>query len=333
MNMSAKAIQALSIITLLSNTLYAKELSYQDIASVQDQLARCDQRVTYFKPHGKYPYLMTFNPAANQLDYVLCGCYDKKINDIRLVKSPSDFVTMTPVRFVQKILDHGVQIDKKYRGHRESSIGMFLEDFFKFFRLMPDESYQGTFLVDEYKTGAPHKWALRDYKDFVGLVAYLKIKFAEAKITPINKPLLLLEFDDNTALSQLTDEDIAFLNTYFILLDPHNSIVKEFYKTCQIAINDAIRDSANAKNVLESFGEMFMRQFESKNSDFKVKDLAVKATVFVASTLTVLLLIDLAKDWFVDPVKKSMRSKADLALTAVSSTIQSTLSLAPRISA
>jgi hypothetical protein len=267
---------------------------YAQSPEIQKRLATYGQNITYFKPYGKYPYTLTFLPGANQFNLVFCGCFDKSIDDVRLVKSAKDIETMVPFRYIQKMLDVNVQIDKKYRGQRESFGAQMLEHFFKLIHLMPNDSYSGTFLVDEYKNNNIMRWSLRNKSELKALEVYMTRNFAGQKYVPTQKVPLFLEMEEG--LDNLDADDLAFLGKYFELLDPQDQTVKDFFKAVQTSMGDAIRDSANAKNVQESFGEMAFRKIDGIFSELKGKDLAVAALVAVISFVTVGVLTDVIKD-------------------------------------
>jgi hypothetical protein len=175
----------------------------------------------------------------------------------------------------------------------------------KTLKLMPDEEYEGVPLVDEYLAGTVMKWTLKSYEDLQGTMLYLLKQFRDKNVTPsAKKPLLLLEIAKGQ--EKITQSDYDFLTTYFDLLDPIDPTVKKFFKTNQVTLNDAVRDSNAAELVEQSFGEILLDWLEGENNKYKVKDMTAKATGWVIQALTFGLGIYIVKKLIENSVQENI---------------------------
>jgi len=256
------------------------------------ELARADQSCVVFKviDGAKYPAMVLVDPAVYQIQVVLGGT--EQDGSIGLVKKADDLKNMVPLRYTVKNADSGVQIDKKYDGCREAYVGIALEYFFKAVNLMPSDGYKGVMLVDEYKAGKPQKWVFSNLEQLRGIKAYMLRKFAELNvIAPEKKPLLLLEILNGD--TKFTDDDITFLNTYFDVLDRDDARVVSFFKAVQSMHSDILDKTKDAKNVMESMGELLMRKMESASGDFEGKKVVAILLGFIVGGIVIKLVADL----------------------------------------
>jgi len=266
----------------------------------REEFKKVDQPFMFFKTFGKCPYAMHYDPAVNQLNFTFLGSYDAKTDAVVYPRKGKDFETLTPMRFTQKFLDANVQIDRKYSGHRESHAGKALEKFLKYFGIIHDHQYEGSFMLNEYKLGVPMKWVLRDLADLKGLIAYLSKKFTEEGIIATKRPLLLLEMVQDA--DKLDQNDKEFLNMYFELLDPYDINVKAFFSDCQKTLLDVMDLSKDAKNVLETYTEMVFGGLEKENHEFKGKEFAAKITTLVLAAFTTVMIIDIISEMVTKPL-------------------------------
>jgi len=236
-------------------------------ADNKDVLKNIDQSFAFFKfDGGKYPYMVKFNPGLNKIDMILCGTHNLTNDMVHLVTSPQDLATITPVQSTIKYVDAPLQMVENYKGKRQAYVGIALEDLLQAVRV-----YKGIFLVDEYKANLPQKWVVRS-ADLSPLVSYLRKSFEQAQIAPADqKPVLLLELlDKKQAISQ---DDQAFLNAFYEMVDPQDPVIFEFFKRANDLSNEALTATANNKIVGERLGEEILRKIESFTGEFEGRKL------------------------------------------------------------
>lgn len=293
----------------ITSIISATNINRENYAN-RKEFATTDQKIGYFRGFGK-PWMTVFKPAQGQLSMVTFGKINTETGSIEQFKNyGTEFETLIPIRFTIKFVETpvSVQIDKIYAGWRESYIGRALETIFKSIKFLPDLKYQGTPFVDEYQECMPMKWVFNDMQDFVGFKTYLKKKFEEKNVQPLaEKPLLLIEFDK---INQTFEkDDLSFLTTYYELLDATDPIVKKFFDTKQETVDEARDNTKDAKVILDSYGEMFMRTIEGAAWDFKGKEMIIYGTAAVALALTVDLVKDYVKAKVTQPVRVAVVGK------------------------
>src|SRR3972149_7936657 len=86
-------------------------------ATERPEFKKVDQPFVFFKAlkGAKYPYMIKYQPAANELDMVLCGALNEQ-GAPKLAKAAQDLETLIPLRNTMKFADSGTQMDKKYEG-------------------------------------------------------------------------------------------------------------------------------------------------------------------------------------------------------------------------
>ncbi len=264
-----------------------------DNAGTRPEFLTYDQPIVVFKSidGGKYPFMMKFNPATSDIQTVLFGAY--KNGSVQLIKKGEELATMIPVRSITQNIDSNIKLDKKFKGYRETVIGVGLESTLQILGLMSAAGYKGIPLVDEYVAGCPMKIVLSSQAHLDALVQYLSRCFAAKGIEPRDsKPLLLLN-----VLNQPTSNDsMAFLEEYFEILDSSDSAVKLFFEGAQKAIYGAMIKTKDARLVGESVGEVLMNTWEEGVSkiakDFDTKKFALYALGGVGAYLAGDLIIN-----------------------------------------
>jgi hypothetical protein len=275
----------LSAAALQENTpLYASQ-DEQDAAF--SKIDGIDQPFAMFVTEEK-PYLMNFDPSTNKIKLVFCAAQNARTKDIKKVTKPAELETITPIRLTLKNSQpKALQIDKKYPGCREAWVGIGLEKMLKFMTLIPDDKYKGTVLVDEYKAGLPLKLVVQNPEELHYLLNYLIKNLATNKqlvITLANRPLLLLECAKG--INAISDTDKFLLKALFVVVNPKNEKVKEFFRSGMEKYVDSLDASKGAINIAESFGETILRMSEDNLCEFKGKDLAAYAFVSLLAIIT-----------------------------------------------
>ncbi|QQR49717.1 hypothetical protein IPF37_02640 [bacterium] len=185
---------------------------------------------------------------------------------------------------------------------------------------MPDRTYNGTVLVDQYQTGMPMKFVLRNIEDFQNLRKYFEKHFRNMVMMPSKKPLLVLEITESQdlfarrTLEGLSDADIDFLETYFELADPTNPEVCKFFQRCQSDfIETMYRMPNDVKVVGRSLGEIVFDDIEKKSIDFKAVDAAGAVMTVVIGWLVFESCKNTLKNQVVEPAQKEFVKHFELA--------------------
>jgi hypothetical protein len=230
----------------------------------------------------KYPYLSIVDEATYTVKTLLCGT--RSDDEVSLVKNADQLRNLAVVRSTVYSPDANVKFDKIYKGYRETLLGQAVELTLDMTSILPEKEYPGRALVDEYKSCMPMKWVLGDIKAFRAVRDYMLKEFEKIDLAPpVQKPLLLLEFEKK---AQLFDEvDGAFLATYFELADPLDEDVRIFYKNCQKTLTRATVNIGSARPVGQTFGEMFMSTLEKPSDGFKPEVMALVGISLAAGFL------------------------------------------------
>ncbi|MBX9830456.1 hypothetical protein K2X40_00720 [Candidatus Babeliales bacterium] len=304
----------------LSAALFMSTLSAYDVQALmagrelseesRKQFKTLDQSFCFFKTISEDPYMITFYPGKNEIVTVACGTTDKAQGP-RRAKKAADLENLVAIRNTVIFADPGLKLDQKFRGYRKTVVGKFLDDALKTISFLPDRKYSGSVLVDEYQTGMPMKWVLRDMQDFRAVRTYLEKKF-DTMVLPSKKPLLVLEitdsldlFENARGLEGLSQADVDFLETYFELADPANPEVCAFFKACQEIFMETQHKFSSPKVVGRSFGEIVFDAIEKRSDDFKAVDYAGA----IIATLATMILFDSCKEALKSNVYDPVRNK------------------------
>jgi hypothetical protein len=261
------------------------------------ELAKLDKPVFLFKTTAKDPYYIVHRPGSNVLEIVMFGYYpDKKGSHVYRVSKPAHIAELMPIRQTKLYIDGPVKIDEKFPGYREAYVARAFEDVLKAIKILPEHYYKGTPFVDQYRESMASKWVFNNAAEFSAFRSYLQPEFETADILAKNlpKPVLILEVENMA--TPLSEDDYAFLNSYFTLCDLTNPVVKAFFINQQEQIIKAIAKIKDAKQVKEGFVDACFRQVESMTNEFKVKEMAVAAITAVVTAIT----IDIAKGYVRD---------------------------------
>ncbi len=253
-----------------------------------------DQKVGFFKTTGR-PWMIKYNPSVNTLTIINCGSIDHEDKDVKQVEKPADLENLTATRCITKFVDTNLQIARVYQGFRETYLEQLVEGLLKLTTLYPNRKYEGTLLVDEYREGIPMKWVFTNIDEFRAIKKYLLKAFEKFDIEPqAQKPLLYIQFDRIN--QEFSDDDLAFLNTYYEVLNSKNPAAKVFFNDAQQAINDARSSTDSAKNILESSGEKLMRWAEETKYGIKEKDIMLKVMFYVGLPMLTAYIYDKIKN-------------------------------------
>lgn len=237
------------------------------------EFSRVDQPFVIFKTYGKYPSLVKCTPSVGEATIVFVGT-----DGMHLARKAKDLETLSVLRKKTINADTNIQIDRKYV--RETVMGSALVGSFDLLGLLSNDPYDGYVLVNEYNEGLPMKWVVRDLADLRALQTYFK----SHTLPKQEKPLLMLVVMNN---EKIVGDDLAFVNAYFELLDGSNPCAAEFFAKSEKTFANIAKATKKAKYVLETFGDMILREVETEFKDFDVKKMTVWATkaVIVAFTL------------------------------------------------
>ncbi len=244
---------------------------------------------------GKYPFTVKVDPRDNTMTILLFGTFDTDEEVVKPVKNAKGLENLKPLRLEKKYADLNRQVVRSYQGYRETYATTFLEWIFKETGLLVDYTYEGTPLIDEYRSNMPMKFVLANAAEFTALKTYLQTNMQTAGIAAgaLPKPVLLLEFMDSQA--QLGQDDVDFINTYFTPVNRQDAVVKKFFDKAQKRIDDLVAQTARAKVMLEkTMTETLFREFEELTEGGDVKKLF---TGLVVLTATVVFKQWLGKNW------------------------------------
>ncbi len=269
--------------------MYPKTLS----ADAIDQLNETFQgfNAFFYKEGYKYPGYINYNrgPGALIISF-MCGT--NQDGRVFLAKDPEHLANLVPVRILIHEPQPNMKVDLKLEGYSETALGraaykLASATFFK------KKEYKGTIIVDEYNAEHPKPFyfALGSLQDFRGLKTYLA-----KNLTPRDvKPLLFLKIDKQGA-DELSDDDKAFLTTYFTLLDPNNSTVKSFFIDADKNLFDAQKIFKDARPCGEKFGDLAMNSIEKVFGEFKYEKIAMIAATLVIGGWGLKKMWETAKD-------------------------------------
>lgn len=259
------------------------------------EFSRIDQPFVIFKTYGKYPSVIECTPAINEAKIMFCGTGNKEC-----AKKAKDLENLCVLRKKIVNADAGTQIDRKYV--RETVMGSTLAGSFNLLGLLSNDPYEGNVLINEYSKGLPMKWVVRDCADLRALQVYFKAHTLPKQ----EKPLLMLVVING---EKVVGDDLAFVNEYFELLDGSNAVAIEFFEKSQKTFVNISKTAKEAKYVLETFGDMVLREVESEFKDFDVKKLTVLATKTVIVTFTLALTYKLFDELLFKPVFDATKEK------------------------
>jgi hypothetical protein len=239
-------------------------------AVVRPVFQKADQPVAWFKyDGGKYPWVMVYHPGLERVTNILCGT---KINGApQPAASAADLQGLQALCCWTKYSEGNIQLEKVYRGYRESYAAKATERVLSALGFAPNATYKGTLLVDEYVAGMPQNWVLRS-EDVPYIVAYLRDNFIKAGIAPLAiKPVLLLEVIE--ANGSVSAEDSAFLNTYFDVVTADDQEARAFFTKAGERKNDCFAATASAHTVGATVGESIMASTVDKFEKLEIKKL------------------------------------------------------------
>ncbi len=305
-----KLLQAAVFVSLTLNFASAYDLSKKTSASI-------------FKGFGKYPYQFKLNPFNNQVDVILYGCLDENSN-VKLVKSAEDYANLVPVQFAMNFSDNGTKKKMTYHGYYADGTytTRIADSTLRLLGMLPREDYKkdfaDDFLMAEYDAGMPIKMVFANLNQFKAVKSYLQSKFENPEVVaestddvqatdlrtvvdPI-KPLLLIEIASGEAIEQA---DLDFLNTYFEVADANDEKVQAFFAKTEKTIGK-LKDFAQ---VGKSFGDMIMESIDKDFDNGDAKKLTMRAVKYIALGFTILMVAQMSKDLFIDPICKKGEEK------------------------
>ncbi len=286
--------------------------------------------LTYAKPFAvfkaykgaKFPYMLRFDPAQSTFTSLMCGAQDEN-GDVHLAKTSEDLGKLIVLRSTLKSLDGGFQIDKIYPGFRDSYIGRSIEEIMSIAGLLSREAYAGNFVIDEMIQGVDMKWVFQDVAGFKSFRSFLEKSISEKNLSFSKKPYLLIDIIDG--FEDLDESDADFLNQYFIMVDPEDEDVVEFYNQAIGLIKDITTCGVDFGPAGEDFGIKFMRLIEKDCSKFKMGEWAADGAKLAFTALTTAILVKL----FMDYVGKPVQDKASSGVGAAGIAIKDRINKAP----
>jgi len=282
---------ALSLYGHIAQAKHPETLTYNVSEQTYNDLKKVNQPFGYFKTTGKDPHMFVYLPGRNELQKVKCGIHGdgtEKDVIVHLEESPRDSLqleTLHPICWEYFFIDTNKRKKRRGRGDRDTVVGGFVEELLKSIRVLRDEKYSGTVLIDEYKANIPMIWTLKNLDHFKGIRAYFQNMCEVHGITPSNtqKPLLVLELEKEEEL--LDASDIEFLHKYFEVADPADKAIKEFFDVHKETFLDLVQIMGNAKKVSTKFGEDLLEAIEKPMGDFKFNNMALMTAKYAAIAL------------------------------------------------
>lgn len=295
--------------------IVAASLVATSVVADRSELSNFDQPFVYFKTMGKYPVLSTYNPVTNSLKCSMCGTCNNEAGKAHAIKTPTDLENLTILRSIDKLFDAGIQFDKKFDGYRDATAAVALQEALTLVKLMTKDTYKGSVLVDEVKQGFPMRWVLNNNDELKGILSYLEKSITEPLV---KKPVLVIDILNGN----IDEETAARLSNLFDVADRNDKQVKKFFNKTKEILNDLPDRDLDYEG--ESFGEAVLRQLEGKSCyKLKAKNIAIAATVAIATGLTFTLAQKLAEKMTEECVRDPIKNKIYATTTAVKNKVAS----------
>ncbi len=276
---------ALLNLALLSNM-------YPTTEEVKQNALELGQPACFFNTNGEDPFLTILDPSTRETKIIKCGYQDPETEKQSQIKKAEDLENLAALRLTVNGFGGNYKYDVQYRGARKSVVAETLAKV-----ILPNKTYPGTPLVDEYKKNIPMFWVLKNVEELRAISVYM-IKNLDEKLpapeeeniykeenlssdneifVPKEKTLLILKILNDKNLETLTDVDKEFLNTYFEVFPLTDSELKEFFQDKnQMLIDTGFNiGGSSPKRVGETISQGIFRDTEKFFKDFEGKKLAM----------------------------------------------------------
>ncbi len=218
-----------------------------------------------FNASDKDPMISIFNPDQDQIKLLKLG-YVNENNKNAHVKSEDQFENISVLEETITIYSANIRIKNKFQGARESVIARTFEKIF-----LPEETYPGKILIDEYNATMPMFWVLKNEAQLSAIKSY----FINNATPTAMKPILLIKVLDTKDLTALTQENQVFLSRYFNVFSIDNKYVKEFFDKSKERMQDLGFNVTSPNYKGETVTKAIFRDGEKKFNDGKIKDIAI----------------------------------------------------------
>lgn len=200
------------------------------------------------------------------------------------------------IRYTKKIYNAKLKIDLKFKGHRETALGQFAEDFFGF----GNQKYNGDILIDEYNAKKCLLWyaTFKDEEEVFEWLEYMSHK--DGKNFSEKKPILFLTLQDDPNLDNLSETCKNFISAKFTLVDYKDSATVAFMSDQQTLLDKLNSDFVGGKTI--QLGQSIKQKVFSKIEDYFEK--FDTADMIAAGIITVsgIFLASLIKDKILSPI-------------------------------
>lgn len=249
------------------------------VKNIQDhkkELLTLGQNCLFLLTPGKDAFVSIYQPDVDSYKLIKLGYYNEKTNSNNHLTKPEQFENMIVLSEMTNIYSANIRVQKKYPGDRESVLGEKLANIF-----FSENEYKGKILIDEYNKNIPMFWVLNNAEELKSIAKYIIKNIVDT--TNENKPLLVIKILDDPKLKTLIQEDIEFLNFYFNICSLQDPEIKEFFETAKENMLDRGSNMSSPRYKGETVLESVFRQTEKQFKEFKTKDWAIIAGVFVFS--------------------------------------------------
>ena len=242
------------------------------------ELLTLGQNCLFLLTQGKDAFINVYQPDINSYKVIKLGYYNEEINSNNHLTEAEQFENMIVLSEMTNVYSANIRVQKKYPGDRESVLGEKLANIF-----FSENEYKGKILIDEYKSNIPMFWVLNNVEELRSIAKYITKNIENA--TNKEKPLLVIKILNDPKLETLIQKDIEFLNSYFNICSIQDPEVKEFFENAKENMFDRGSNMSSPRYKGETVLESVFRQTEKQFKEFKTKDWAVIAGVFVFSNI------------------------------------------------
>ncbi len=251
------------------------------VKNIQDhkkEILTLGQNCLFLLTPGKDAFVSIYQPDVDSYKLIKLGYYNEETNNNNHLTKSEQFENMVVLSEMTNIYSANIRVQKKYPGDRESVLGEKLANIF-----FSENEYKGKILIDEYKSNIPMFWVLNNVEELRSIAKYITKNIANT--TNEEKPLLVIKILNDPKLETLIQKDIEFLNSYFDICSIQDPEIKEFFENAKESMLDRGSNMSSPRYKGETVLESVFRQTEKQFKEFKTKDWAVIAGVFIFSNI------------------------------------------------
>ena len=166
---------ALLNLALLSNM-------YPTAEEVKESALELGQPACFFNTNGEDPFLTILDPSTRETKIVKCGYQDPETGKQSQIKKAEDLENLAALRLTVNGFGGNYKYDVQYRGARKSMVAETLAKV-----ILPNKTYPGTVLVDEYKKNIPMFWVLKNVEELRAISVFMIKNLNESIIAEVTE--------------------------------------------------------------------------------------------------------------------------------------------------